>query len=211
VEISTLRPRQSKEAAAVAAAAFADDPIWQHAVAHPRRRRYPHTILLRASLRWTRSEQMARVARSDGRIIGLASWSLDGTIKLHESPEAVDPRHLRAWRTLFRRLGRDRFQVSAMFTALTESNPYDEGWFLGTLVVLPEHQGSGVGSALLRDGLAEADRHGQPVTLQTSTPENVRFYERHGFEVTEMLDELFPGAPPLWTLRRPVSAVDHQA
>jgi GNAT superfamily N-acetyltransferase len=210
VEISALGSRQSKEAAAVAAAAFADDPIWGHVVAHPRRRRYPHTILLRASLRWPRPEQLTRVARHDGRIIGLASWSVDGTIKLHESPDVIDPRHLRAARALMRRLGRDRFQASAMLTALVESNPYNEGWFLGTLVVHPEHQGKGVGSALLRGCLTAADQEGQPVTLQTSTTDNVRFYQRHGFEVTEMLDELYPGAPPLWTLRRP-AAVRHQA
>ncbi|WP_189667970.1 GNAT family N-acetyltransferase [Promicromonospora soli] len=209
--IIDFRPRQSKEAAAVAAVAFAEDPIWGHTLTDARRRRLPHTILLRAQLRTTQPSHTIRVAKHGGRIIGLAFWNVDGATKPHESAAATDPRVLRAARTMMRRAGRDRHTLATMCTALAESYPCDNGWFLGTLVVHPDHQGTGVGSALLRDGLARADTNGQPVSLQTSTAKNVRFYERHGFEVTEMVDEIYPGAPPLWTMRRPAAAVGHQA
>ena len=210
MRIRTISRGQSKAAAAVAAAAFANDPIWRHTLPNPRRRGYPHTILLRASLRSVPPDHTVRVAEHDGRITGLAIWGQDGTIRPPESPEAMDPVILRAARTMGRRLGRDRFRLATMYAALAESNPYNQGWFLGTLVVHPDHQGRGIGSALLRDGLAQADLGEQPVTLQTSTTENVRFYQRHGFEVTETLDELYPGAPPIWTMQRPSTAVGHQ-
>ncbi|MFI2487893.1 GNAT family N-acetyltransferase [Promicromonospora kroppenstedtii] len=206
MRITNFKPRQSKEVAAVAAAAFADDPIWSHVVLDPQRRHLPHTILLRAQLRTIAPSDDARLAEHEGRIVGLAFWSnvWDGE---HDLPNA---RRFRAMRRLARSAGDDWPRLSNMYISIGRSIPRDVEWFLATLVVHPEHQGAGIGSALLRDGLKQADRRGHTVTLQTSTPENVRFYERHGFEVIEALDELYRGAPPLWTMRRPSTAVGNR-
>ncbi|MFD6445840.1 GNAT family N-acetyltransferase [Promicromonospora sp. NPDC060204] len=209
MRITDFRPRQSGEAAEVAADAFADDPLWTHTVPDAGRRRLPHLIMLRAGLRILRPPQAARVALDDGRIIGLATWTTAGTEDPYDPfapTQRVDPRLTRATRTLVRRAGADWPRLSALYATLAQSYPNEPGWFLGTLVVLPERQGTGVGSALLRDGLAQADAAGQPVSLQTSTTQNVEFYKRYGFEVTRTFAELYPGSPPLWNLRRPASA-----
>ena len=207
VRITNFKPRQSKEAAAVAAAAFADDPIWNHVIPDPERRHFPHTILLRAQLRTIAPSDDARLAVHEGRIVGLACWSNVWDGEPYGLPNA---RRYRATRRLARSVGDDWPRLSNMYISIARSIPRDTEWFLATLAVQPEHQGTGIGSALLRDGLAQADRHGHPVTVQTSTPENVRFYERHGFEVIEALDELYQGAPPLWTMRRPSTAVGNR-
>lgn len=53
-------------------------------------------------------------------------------------------------------------------------------WFLG---LSPDHQGKGYGSALLSKLLLLAGKEKLPVYLETSTPENLPFYKRHGFNI----------------------------
>lgn len=195
-------------AAQTAAAAFADDPLWSHTVPDPERRRLPHLIMLGTALRRTGPPLVVRAAMDGDRMIGFSFWTTAGTDDPHDPFDAsrpVDPHMARATRKLLRRAPSDWPRLSALYATLAQSYPNDPGWFLGTLVVHPEHQGTGVGSALLRDGLDQADADEQPVSLQTSTPRNIEFYRRHGFEVTRTFAELYPGSPPLWNMRRPAA------
>ena len=48
----------------------------------------------------------------------------------------------------------------------------------------PEYQGSGHGRALLEHLQALAQASGSPIYLETSSPQNVAFYARHGFATT---------------------------
>lgn len=73
-------------------------------------------------------------------------------------------------------------------------------WFLATLGVDPDHQGQGIGSAVLQPVLQRADAERTPCYLETHRPENVRLYERHGFEVTELHQS--PRLPPIWSMLR---------
>jgi ribosomal protein S18 acetylase RimI-like enzyme len=59
-------------------------------------------------------------------------------------------------------------------------NPFIYLWFLG---VEPAYQRRGIGSILLQEVLEESKCTGRPVFLETSLPENVSFYEKHGFVV----------------------------
>jgi len=74
-------------------------------------------------------------------------------------------------------------------------------WYLMVVGVDPELQNQGVGSAIVRDGLAIADRELKPCYLETSEPRNLAFYERHGFIVLEEAT-LGKGGPPAWAMRR---------
>ena len=65
----------------------------------------------------------------------------------------------------------------------------------------PERQGEGIGTALMRDGLARADRAGVAAWLETSKAANAAYYERFGFQT--VVDEDAPGGGPhIWFMRR---------
>jgi ribosomal protein S18 acetylase RimI-like enzyme len=73
-------------------------------------------------------------------------------------------------------------------------HPKAPHYYLYALGVDPDHQGRGLGSALLREVLARCDSDGVGAYLEASTPGNARLYARHGFRVTEELT-IAPGGP----------------
>lgn len=56
---------------------------------------------------------------------------------------------------------------------------------LERMVVHPDHQGKGIGSIALKHALKDADDKDLQVMLSTQEERNVRFYERLGFEVVQ--------------------------
>lgn len=81
-----------------------------------------------------------------------------------------------------------------------EHPPLPEHWYLEVLGVVPELQGRGLGSVLLRRRLAQLDAEQLPAYLESSNSRNLTLYERHGFVVTKEL--LFRHGPPQWLLWR---------
>jgi ribosomal protein S18 acetylase RimI-like enzyme len=66
-----------------------------------------------------------------------------------------------------------------------------------------QHQGRGVGSALLKQGTSLCDERGMPAYLESSNELNVPLYRRHGFEV--IAEEHLPGdGPKAWFMWREV-------
>jgi GNAT superfamily N-acetyltransferase len=75
-------------------------------------------------------------------------------------------------------------------------------WYLAAIGVEPEHQGRGIGGALMQPILARADAERLACYLETHLEQNVRLYQRHGFAVVERAD--VPGHPlPVWAMLRP--------
>jgi len=76
-------------------------------------------------------------------------------------------------------------------------------WYLAIVAVDPDRQGRGIGSRLMAPMLAQADTQRMSCWLDTHQEQNVRLYERHGFEVAERVT--IPGHPiPVYgMLRRP--------
>jgi len=74
-------------------------------------------------------------------------------------------------------------------------------WYLMIVAVDPELQNQRIGSALVREGLALADRDATPCYLETSVRRNLAFYERLGFAVLEEA-ALGTGGPQAWAMRR---------
>lgn len=74
-------------------------------------------------------------------------------------------------------------------------------WYLRQIGVDPVLQRGGHGSALLRAGLSEVDRRGEPAYLEATTPGSRDLYARFGF-VT--VGEVQVGdSAPLWPMVRP--------
>jgi ribosomal protein S18 acetylase RimI-like enzyme len=78
-------------------------------------------------------------------------------------------------------------------------------WYLAAIGVEPGFQGQGIGSALMRPMLERADRDGVHCWLDTHQEQNVRLYERHGFEVSERVDLAGHPIPVYGMLRKPRS------
>jgi ribosomal protein S18 acetylase RimI-like enzyme len=57
-------------------------------------------------------------------------------------------------------------------------------YYLFALGTDPEHQGRGVGAALMAPMLARCDEEKLPAYLESSNPANLTFYRRHGFVST---------------------------
>ncbi len=70
-------------------------------------------------------------------------------------------------------------------------------YYVRDIGVLPDTQGQGLGSALLRPTLERCDREGLPAYLEASNERSAALYERLGFKLT---GELRIGACPLLRL-----------
>jgi GNAT superfamily N-acetyltransferase len=73
-------------------------------------------------------------------------------------------------------------------------------YYVRDVGVLPDMQGQGLGSALLRPTLDRCDREGLPAYLEASSERSAALYERLGFRVTRELR--IGGGPPLRLMLR---------
>jgi ribosomal protein S18 acetylase RimI-like enzyme len=126
------------------------------------------------------------VATVDGEIAGVAVWTGD-------VPAAV-------WDAMadeVRVLEGDRHEASrAAGAACDDLRPVTPHITLGTVGTDPAVQRRGIGAAVLVPRLAQPGL----LYLETSTADNVRFYERRGFTVTGHVE--IPGGPDVWGMTR---------
>ena len=74
-----------------------------------------------------------------------------------------------------------------------------EHWYLAVLGTDPDHQGKGIGSALLQPVLERCDLEEVPAYLESSKEANIAFYARHGFELRDPIEtEGGPTLYPMW-------------
>lgn len=177
------------------AAAFEDDPVWRWLIRSDRRWRqgaprvfrHPAAEYLRAGSAW--------VAGGPTDTVGAAAlWG----------PPGHEPSRLREVLALPRIVGAFGRQTVGGFQmegAMRRARPRTPHWYLALLGTRPDHQGRGLGSAVLRPVLDRCDEQGLGAYLESSKESNVPFYRRHGFEVTGRLDAP-GGAPPLHLMWR---------
>jgi ribosomal protein S18 acetylase RimI-like enzyme len=86
------------------------------------------------------------------------------------------------------------------FGSMLAAHDLDEPhWHVGPVGVEPGFQSMGMGRAAMRLLCDEFDEHHRVAWLETSKPENVRFYMNLGFEVVEESPMLTAN---LWFMRR---------
>jgi ribosomal protein S18 acetylase RimI-like enzyme len=91
--------------------------------------------------------------------------------------------------------------VTAGWLALERKHPAaPPHYYLAVLGTDPDHQGEGLGSALLAPVLQRCDEDGVGAYLESSKERNVDFYSRHGFRVVEEVRLLI--GPPMWKMWR---------
>jgi GNAT superfamily N-acetyltransferase len=97
--------------------------------------------------------------------------------------------------------GRFTPRILNALTKMDKVHPHDPpSWYLLGLATVKEHQGKGLGSALLSHMLTRCDTEGLPAYLESSNPRNVPFYARHGFVEREPIrfGDQGPVLTPMW-------------
>jgi ribosomal protein S18 acetylase RimI-like enzyme len=92
--------------------------------------------------------------------------------------------------------------VSEVFGQMASYHPSEPHWHLAFVGVDPAQQRRGHGSVLMQRGLMPCDRDGTLVYLESTNPNNLPFYERHGFNLLGTI-QVGPVPPIFPMLRRP--------
>jgi GNAT superfamily N-acetyltransferase len=97
--------------------------------------------------------------------------------------------------------GRDLPRLLRLLSIYEAKHP-DEPvhFYLPFLGVVPDAQGKGIGTALLKAMLDRCDREGLPAYLEATTPGSRAGYERVSFAVTG--EFTLPDGPPIWQMWR---------
>jgi ribosomal protein S18 acetylase RimI-like enzyme len=179
------------EMVSVLAVAFADDPAlaWMYpdAARRPARLTRFFDFITRADGQLA-DAQLA--CASDGRIVGAALWRPPGHWAL------PTPSLIASLPRLIATFGLALPRTLGLLGAMEHQHDRRPHWYLQFIGVAPAAQGSGIGGALLRAGLARAA--GQPCYLETATPSNVGLYQAHGFGVRNQWQHR--DAPNFWSM-----------
>jgi GNAT superfamily N-acetyltransferase len=92
--------------------------------------------------------------------------------------------------------------VFAIFEQMDAYHPKQPHWHLPLIGVVPENQGQGIGSALLRYALETCDRERVPAYLEATSRQNAVLYERVRFRALGRI-EVDDCPPIIPMLRRP--------
>jgi GNAT superfamily N-acetyltransferase len=172
----------------VYAEAFYDDPIVEWMI--------PDEQMRRRRLRRVFAIELRHVALPRGAV--WTSTDLDGAA-MSTAPGAWRL-PLRAFLLEGATFGRWRHRAGLLAAAMHRRHPRQPSYHFRDIGVLPEKQGRGLGSALMRPTLDRCDREGMPAYLEATSERSAALYERLGFKLTDELR--VGGSPPLWLMLR---------
>ncbi len=196
MEIGTLDASEIEEALDIVARGMRDNPLTVAVFGddpEQRQRRFRRFMGGAArALGWGPNMLVARGA--DGEIAGVCNMMPPGECLSSPSQQ------LRMLPPLLSNGSQIAGRTMRWLAVWTKRDPAERHWHLGPLVVDAHLQGMGVGSRLMQVFLAQMDAAREDAYLETDKPENVRFYERFGFEVVG--EEEVIGVPN-WYMFRP--------
>ncbi len=202
VEIRPIQYAQIRVAAEVFARAFDDSPITTFLLPRERSRTIATRALFIAGLVDAYKHGEVWVATVDATIVGAAVWLPPGSYPPGSARQARQLLHLVAVAPV----ARGSLRRSLRYLRAVEAvHPTAQHWYLATLAVDPPHQGCGYGNGLLDAGLARADQAGSPTYLETDKEQNLAYYARHRFKLSDTVTPT-PDGPSTWTMwREPVA------
>jgi GNAT superfamily N-acetyltransferase len=185
------------------ARSFYDDPVFTWGFPNDARRlsELQRSFALFARRVWCPQDEIY----TTDRVIGGAFWMPPGTWHLSLLRQLV------MLPTLAVITKRDFPRVIHTLNVIEAKHPHDLHFYLPVIGILPEWQGRGFGSALLRPMLERCDREQLPAYLEASSPRNRALYQRHGFNVVEEI-RVAKDSPPMWRMwREPRSTSESHA
>ena len=193
IEIGELRRDEIPAAGALLGRAYRDNPFMVAFIGDNPDHRFQAMELIHGT-RVSTLAPLAIVARRDGKLVGVCGFDAPGAPL---PPEAMQE-------MMVKLSGLGPHILPNMQIALGEFGkraPGERHWHLGPVGVHIDAQGAGIGSLMMREFCARIDAEGDVVFLETDLSQNVRLYERFGFETIEETTVL--GAPAWFMLRRP--------
>lgn len=197
LEVGALDAAEKEEALAVVVRGMRDNPLHVAVFGEDpeiRARRVRRLLGGEFAVLGLQSHMLA--ARSaDGAIVGVV-----GMLPPSEDRPTI-AQQLRLLPRLLSTGPRAAVRAASWMGTWAKHDPAEPHWHVGPVAVDAHLQGKGVGSRLMRVFCAKMDAAHENAYLETDKPENVRFYERFGFEVVGEQDVL--GVPNWFMLRRP--------
>lgn len=176
ITITELPIEQTETAIGVLARAFVTNPV--HVAAFGSSKLESNKVFFRIGLAAMKGERF--IGTDGSRILGVAHWvrspacQFSAFEKLRMMPRMVSGLGLGS-----------ALKVISWVSTWSKHDPREPHIHLGPIAVEPDAQGRHVGSKLMEEYCAELDRAETAGYLETDRPENVAFYRRFGFEVTE--------------------------
>ena len=193
-----LKKEQVSIAAALLAKAFQNDPwncyVFPEEIDRKRRNPAVFTSFIEYTLRvgevWTTGEPLK----------GVSLWFSPGSDE--NNPEYLKESGLDNLPLLMGEEATERYeQYERSMEVLRQQAVPDPHWYLSVIGVDPKWQGFGIGGALLKPVLERADRSRAYCYLETSLPNNLSYYQKHGFViVVEDYDQM--SGLRFWTFKR---------
>ncbi|KAL0253280.1 hypothetical protein SLS55_010252 [Diplodia seriata] len=119
----------------------------------------------------------------NGGVAGFAAWVRPGQgegVGNAANPTGEVPRCVR--REFFE--AQPKLMEEAKKRVLGDTRDF---WYLASLATHPDHQGKGIGAALVRWGIEQGEKDGVPVYLE-ATPRGFFLYKKMGFEAADEID-----------------------
>jgi ribosomal protein S18 acetylase RimI-like enzyme len=186
--VRTARPDEENALLATLTLAFTADPVMRFGFPEPHR--YLTFFPRLAKAFGGRAFQAGTAHRAED-YAGAALWLPPGTGPDEEAIIGVLRDGIPADQQA------DAFTIVERMSAYRPAGPY---WYLPFIGVDPRRHRGGLGSALMDHALARCDRDRVPAYLESTNPENLPLYERHGFEVLGTIQE--GASPPVFPMLR---------
>lgn len=179
----------------VSTAAFVTEPAVQYFFADGYEQLAPAFFRYLLDLRLDGGEVW--VADFEDDVAAVAMWNPPGGVTV---PKADKRERWESVASTFPSDVRNRLEGYDKF--LEDHHPSENNhYYLGVLATEPRLQGKGLAGSVMAPTFATADSQGISCYLETGTPGNVGYYQRHGFQVDATVD--LPDGPRIWWMHRP--------
>jgi ribosomal protein S18 acetylase RimI-like enzyme len=194
VQVRRAVADESEVLGAALADAFDDDPVFSWLIPDDAKRAARFQAYFASIARsYLRMGKHAFVA-GDGR--GAALWAEPGKWRMPQSEV------LRETPAAVKAFGRNLPRALRLLVQVEGLHPKEPThWYLGYLGTRCNSQGQGIGSAMLRAVLDDADKNRTPAYLESSNERNLTLYQRHGFRVVHEFKALGTG-PTIYRMWR---------
>jgi GNAT superfamily N-acetyltransferase len=193
LEVTDLPRGEISQAVRVLARGMRDNPLHIAAFGEDPQRRLRALERMFGALFRTFTAQTPICARRDGVIVGVTGVAPTPTC------QPTTRQRLRLAPSLLALGPRTASRVGRWIRAWAERDPADPHSHLGPLAVDAHLQGQGIGGRIMEEYCRRLDAEGMLGYLETDKPENVRFYERYGFETVDQAEVI---GVPNWFMRR---------